>query len=191
MNEQRFTASQRWVLGLTAAASFIAVMDGMVVTTALDSIRRDLTAPLSYLHWTMTAYSLSFASLLMAGAALGDRFGRRSMFVFGLLVFALASAGCAAATSIGWLVFARALQGAASAILVPIAMALLGSAVTPLQRPRAMGMFSSLTGLAVLSGPVIGGFLGRSPGCGPGFLVYLPLLLPHPLLRRFLIPTHH
>ena len=159
MNEQRFTAPQRWVLGLTAAASFIAVMDGMVVTTALDSIRRDLTAPLSYLHWTMTAYSLSFASLLMAGAALGDRFGRRSMFVFGLLVFALASAGCAAAASIGWLVFARALQGAASAILVPIAMTLLGSAVTPLQRPRAMGMFSSLTGLAVLSGPVIGGLL--------------------------------
>ena len=65
MNEQRFAAPQRWVLGLTAAASFIAVMDGMVVTTALDSIRRDLTAPLSYLHWTMTAYSLSFASLLI------------------------------------------------------------------------------------------------------------------------------
>src|SRR5713226_7573568 len=125
MNEQRFTARQRWVLGLTAAASFIAVMDGMVVTTALDSIRQDLTAPLSYLHWTMTAYSLTFASLLMAGAGLGDRFGLRSMFVLGLLLFALASAGCAAATSIGWLVFARALQGAASAILVPIAMTLL------------------------------------------------------------------
>src|SRR5881394_558896 len=69
MNEQRFTARQRWVLGLTAAASFIAVMDGMVVTTALDTIRRDLSAPLSQLHWTMTAYSLSFAALLMAGAA--------------------------------------------------------------------------------------------------------------------------
>jgi len=69
MNEQGFAASQRWVLELTAAAASIAVMDGMVVTTALDSIRRDLAAPLSYLHWTMTAYSLSFASLLMAGAA--------------------------------------------------------------------------------------------------------------------------
>jgi MFS family permease len=85
-------------------------MDGMVVTTALDSIRQDLAAPLSYLHWTMTAYSLTFASLLMAGAGLGDRLGLRSMFVFGLLLFALASAGCAAAISIGWLVFARALQ---------------------------------------------------------------------------------
>src|SRR5438552_5203596 len=134
MNEQRFTAPQRWVLGLTAAASFIAVMDGMVVTTALDSIRRDLTAPLSYLHWTMTAYSLSFAALLMAGAALGDRFGRRSMLICGLLMFALASAGCAAAQTIGWLIAARALQGAASALLVPVAMALLGAAVTPSQR---------------------------------------------------------
>src|SRR5437879_12779844 len=95
MNEQRFTAPQRWVLGLTAAASFIAVMDGMVVTTALDTIRRDLSAPLSHLHWTMTAYSLSFASLLMAGAALGDRFGRKSMLIGGLLVFAAAWAGCA------------------------------------------------------------------------------------------------
>lgn len=190
MNEQRFTTPQRWVLGLTAAASFIAVMDGMVVTTALDSIRRDLTAPLSYLHWTMTAYSLSFASLLMAGAALGDRFGRRSMFVFGLLVFALASAGCAAATSIGWLVFARALQGAASAILVPIAMALLGSAVTPLQRPRAMGMFSSLTGLAVLSGPVIGGLLVDSLGWRWVFWVNVPLCVATAFLARLRIQSN-
>jgi len=190
MNEQRFAAPQRWVLGLTAAASFIAVMDGMVVTTALDSIRRDLTAPLSYLHGTMTAYSLSFASLLMAGAALGDRFGRRSMFVFGLLVFALASAGCAAATSIGWLVFARALQGAASAILVPIAMTLLGSATTPLQRPRAMGMFSSLTGLAVLSGPVIGGLLVDSLGWRWVFWVNVPFCVATAFLARLRIPSN-
>jgi EmrB/QacA subfamily drug resistance transporter len=190
MNEQRFAAPQRWVLGLTAAASFIAVMDGMVVTTALDSIRRDLTAPLSYLHWTMTAYSLSFASLLMAGAALGDRFGRRSMFVFGLLVFALASAGCAAATSIGWLVFARALQGAASALLVPIAMTLLGAAVSPLQRPRAMGMFSSLTGLAVLSGPVIGGLLVDSLGWRWVFWVNVPLCVATAFLARLRIQSN-
>src|SRR5256885_6308432 len=135
MNEQRFTAPQRWVLGLTAAASFIAVMDGMVVTTALDSIRRDLTAPLSYLHWTMTAYSLSFASLLMAGAALGDRFGRRSMFVFGLLVFALASAGCPLGPFLCLVVFARALSGAGFALPVPTAMELRGAAPSPHPRP--------------------------------------------------------
>lgn len=95
MSVERFTGQQRWVLGLIAAASFIAVMDGMVVTTALDAIRRDLSPPLSDLHWTMTAYSLSFAALLMAGAALGDRIGRRTMFILGLSAFAAASAGCA------------------------------------------------------------------------------------------------
>ena len=190
MGEQRFTAQQRWVLGLTAAASFIAVLDGMVVTTALDSIRQDLAAPLSFLHWTITVYSLSFASLLMAGAGLGDRFGHRSMFVFGLLLFALASAGCAAATSIGWLVFARALQGAASAILVPVAMTLLGSAVTPLQRPRAMGMFSSLTGLAVLSGPVIGGLLVDSLGWRSVFWVNVPFCVATAFLATLKIQSN-
>src|SRR5260370_18316772 len=102
MNEQRFTARQRWVLGLTAAASFIAVMDGMVVTTALDSIRQDLTAPLSYLHWTMTAYSLTFASLLMAGAGLGGRFGRRSVVCFVVLLFCFRSAGPRAGPVPSW-----------------------------------------------------------------------------------------
>lgn len=175
MTVERFTSQQRWVLLVTAAASFIAVMDGMVVTTALDAIRRDLSAPLSALHWTMTAYSLSFAALLMAGAALGDRFGRRSIFILGLSAFAVSSMGCAAATGIEWLIAARALQGAASALLVPVAMTLLGAAVTPAQRPRAMGLFSALTGLAVLSGPVIGGLLVDALGWRWVFWINLPL----------------
>ena len=187
MGTEKFTGRQRWVIALTAAASFIAVMDGMVVTTALDAIRRDLTAPLSHLHWTMTAYSLSFASLLMAGAALGDRFGRRSMLVVGLLIFAVASAGCAAAATIGWLIAARALQGAASALVVPVAMTLLGSAVTPSQRPRAMGLFSSLTGLAVLSGPVIGGLLVDGLGWRWVFWINLPLCAVTALLVQLRI----
>src|SRR5260370_19927689 len=182
MSAGKFTRSTRWVIALAAAASFIAVMDGMVVTTALDAIRRDLSAPLSYLHWTMTAYSLSFAALLMAGAALGDRFGRRSMFIGGLLAFAASSAGCAAANTIGWLIAARALQGAASALLVPVAMTLLGTAVTPSQRPRAMGLFSSLTGLAVLSGPVIGGVLVDGLGWRWVFWINLPLCAATALL---------
>ncbi|MGY4625079.1 MFS transporter [Bradyrhizobium sp. USDA 4486] len=175
MSVEKFTSQQRWVLTLTAAASFVAVMDGMVVTTALDAIRRDLSAPLSELHWTMTAYSLSFAALLMAGAALGDRFGRRSMFILGLAAFAIASAGCAAASSIEWLIAGRAVQGAASALLVPVAMTLLGTAVTPAQRPRAMGLFSSLTGLAVLSGPILGGVLVDALGWRWVFWINLPL----------------
>jgi EmrB/QacA subfamily drug resistance transporter len=187
MNDVKFTGRQRWVIAVTAAASFIAVMDGMVVTTALDTIRRDLSAPLSHLHWTMTAYSLSFASLLMAGAALGDRFGRKSMLIGGLLVFAVASAGCAEAKTIGWLIAARALQGAASALVVPVAMTLLGTAVTPSQRPRAMGLFSSLTGLAVLSGPVIGGLLVDGFGWRWVFWINLPLCAATALLARLRI----
>lgn len=175
MAVDRFTSRQRWVLAVTAAASFVAVMDGMVVTTALGAIRSDLSAPLSALHWTMTAYSLSFAALLMAGAALGDRFGRRSTFIFGLSAFAVSSIGCAAATSIEWLIASRAMQGAASALLVPVAMTLLGAAVTPAQRPRAMGLFSALTGLAVLSGPVIGGLLVDALGWRWVFWINLPL----------------
>lgn len=175
MAVDRFTSRQRWVLAVTATASFVAVMDGMVVTTALGAIRGDLSAPLSALHWTMTAYSLSFAALLMAGAALGDRFGRRLIFIFGLSAFAVSSMGCAAATSIEWLIAARALQGAASALLVPVAMTLLGAAVTPAQRPRAMGLFSALTGLAVLSGPVIGGLLVDALGWRWVFWINLPL----------------
>ncbi|RXH31539.1 MFS transporter [Bradyrhizobium zhanjiangense] len=187
MRVERFTGQQRWVLGLIAAASFIAVMDGMVVTTALDAIRRDLSPPLSDLHWTMTAYSLSFAALLMAGAALGDPIGRRTMFILGLSAFAVASAGCAAATSIGWLIAARALQGAASALLVPVAMAMLGTAVTPAQRPRAMGLFSSITGLAVLSGPVIGGLLVDALGWRWVFWINLPLCAVTALLAGWRI----
>lgn len=175
MAVDRFTSRQRWVLAVTAAASFVAVMDGMVVTTALGAIRRDLSAPLSALHWTMTAYSLSFAALLMAGAALGDRFGRRFTFIFGLSAFAVSSIGCAAATSIEWLIASRAAQGAASALLVPVAMTLLGAAMTPAQRPRAMGLFSALTGLAVLSGPVIGGLLVDALGWRWVFWINLPL----------------
>jgi EmrB/QacA subfamily drug resistance transporter len=187
MGVEEFTGEQRWVLGLTAGASFIAVMDGMVVTTALDAIRQSLAASLSELHWTMTAYSLSFVALLMAGAALGDRFGRRSMFICGLLLFALASVGCALAVSIGWLVFARASQGAASALLVPAAMTLLATAVTPMQRPRAMGLFSSLTGLAVLSGPVIGGLIVDSAGWRWVFWINVPLCTAIAFLARFRI----
>lgn len=187
MSVEKFSGQQRWVLGLTAAASFIAVMDGMVVTTALDAIRRDLSAPLSDLHWTMTAYSLSFAALLMAGAALGDRLGRRSMFILGRTAFAVASVGCAAASSIELLIAARAAQGAASALLVPVAMTLLGTAVTPSQRPRAMGLFSSLTGLAVLSGPVIGGALVDALGWRWVFWINLPLCTVTALVARFRI----
>ncbi|MES2936379.1 MAG: MFS transporter [Pseudomonadota bacterium] len=175
MSSQGFTTAQRWVLGLAAGSSFIAALDGMVVTTAFEAMRQDLGAPISLLHWTMTGYSLAFAALLMAGAALGDRFGRRRMFIAGLLLFALTSAACALAPTAQWLIAARVVQGAASALVMPLAMALLGAAVTPAQRPRALGLFTAITGLAVLSGPVIGGVLVDGLGWRWVFWVNVPL----------------
>src|SRR5215813_13515599 len=109
------TTTQRWVLGLSALASFMVVLDMLVVATALSTIQRDLGASLEDLEWTVNAYTLSFAVLLMTAATLGDRFGRRRLFAAGLGLFAAASAACALAPGIGALIAARAVQGAGAA----------------------------------------------------------------------------
>lgn len=172
-----FTPTQRWVLGLAAAGSFMAALDAMVVTTALDTLRHDLSASVEALEWTVNAYSLSFATLLMTGAALGDRFGRRRMYVLGLLLFALASVACAVAPGTGWLIAARALQGMGAALVMPIAMALLGAAFPPAQRARALGLFSGITGLAVLAGPLMGGAIVHGLAWQWIFWINLPVAL--------------
>jgi EmrB/QacA subfamily drug resistance transporter len=155
------TAPQRWVLALTSVASFMISLDSLVVATALSTIRLDLGASIEALEWTVNAYTLSFAVLLMTGAALGDRFGRRRLFVAGLGLFVAASAACALAPGVGWLIAARAVQGAGAALVMPLALALLSAAFPPLGRARALGIFSGVTGLAVLGGPVIGGAIAQ------------------------------
>ena len=147
-------ARKALVLALVSVASFMVFLDAMVVTTALSTIRRDLNASIEALEWTVNAYNLIFAVLLLTGAALGDRLGRRRMFAAGL---ALASAACALAGGAGWLVAARALQGAGAALIVPLAMTLLSAAFPPEQRARALGIFSSVSGLALIAGPAVGG----------------------------------
>jgi EmrB/QacA subfamily drug resistance transporter len=149
------------VLALTSVASFMVALDGTVVTTALTRIRADLGASLAELEWTINAYALSFAVLLMAGAAIGDRVGRRRMFVTGIAVFTASSAACALAPGMGWLIAARTVQGAGAALVMPLAMALLSAAFAPEQRARALGIFSGVTGLAVLAGPVVGGAIAQ------------------------------
>ena len=157
MNESHETASKAWVLALTSLASLMVALDALVVTTALSTIRLELGASLEALQWTMNAYNLSFAVLLLTGAALGDRYGRRRLFVAGLILFVVASAACALARSAGALIAARAVQGAGAALVMPLAMALLSAAFPPQERGRALGMFSGLTGLALIAGPVVGG----------------------------------
>jgi EmrB/QacA subfamily drug resistance transporter len=145
------------VLGVGAVASFMVALDALVVSTALSTIRTDLHASLGQLEWTVNAYALSFAVLMMTAAAVGDRLGRRRLFVAGLALFAAASAACALSTNVTWLVTARAVQGVGAALVMPLALALVGAAFPPERRGWAMGVFSSVTGVAVLCGPLVGG----------------------------------
>ena len=154
-------ARQIWVLILASLASFMVALDATVVTTALTTIHRDLGVSIADLEWTVNAYTLSFAVLLIAAAALGDRFGRRRMFVAGLLLFVGASAACALAHNIGWLIAARAIQGCGAALVAPLALTLLSAAFPPQQRARALGIFGSITGLALIAGPVVGGIIAQ------------------------------
>jgi EmrB/QacA subfamily drug resistance transporter len=151
------STTQKWVLALASVASLMVALDVLVVSTALSSIRLHLGASIEELEWTVNAYSLSFAVLLMTGSALGDRFGRRRLFAVGLGLFIAASAACALSPSVGWLIAARAVQGAAAALVAPMSLALLSAAFRPERRGWALGIYSAITGLAVLGGPVVGG----------------------------------
>jgi EmrB/QacA subfamily drug resistance transporter len=147
----------RWVIALTGLGSLMAALDTLVVSTALTTIRADLHASVQQLEWTVNSYNLTFAVLLISAAALGDRYGRRSLYGGGLLLFAAASAGCALAPNVGTLIAARAVQGAGAALILPLGLALLSEAFPPERRGAAIGLFSAVTGLAVASGPLVGG----------------------------------
>src|SRR5216684_4191557 len=146
-----------WTFAITSAALFMVTLDNLVVTTAIPVIRRDLHAGLSGLEWTVNAYTLVFAVLLLTGAALGDRFGRKRIFAFGLGLFTLASAAAALAPSIGALDAARAIQGLGGAIVMPLTLTILSAAVPPERRGLALGAWGGISGLAVAFGPLVGG----------------------------------
>jgi EmrB/QacA subfamily drug resistance transporter len=185
-NQARTTAGERWVLAVTGLASFLVALDALVVSTALAAIRVDLRASIGQLEWTINAYVLTFAVLLMTATALGDRFGRRRLFAAGLALFAAASAGCALAPDVGWLIAGRAVQGAGAAFVLPLALALLGGAFPPQRRGWAIGVYTSVTGIAVLAGPLVGGAVVEGISWPWIFWVNLPIalgLLPFALTR--------
>jgi EmrB/QacA subfamily drug resistance transporter len=157
MTPPRSSRASLWVLAIASAASCMTALDTLVVSTALTTIRNDLSASIDQLEWTTNAYNVSFGVLLMTAAALGDRFGRRKMLTSGLVVFTAASAACALAPTIGWLIAARAVQGVGAALIMTLALALVSAAFPPEKRGSALGVFFALTGLAVASGPLIGG----------------------------------
>jgi MFS family permease len=147
----------RWVVALTAVGSFMAALDTLVVASALSTIRHDLGASLADLEWTVNAYNLSFAVLLVPAAVLGDRWGRARTYAAGLTLFALASAGCALSDGAGALISMRVVQGVGAAMVMTLGLALLTSAFPAERRGAALGLFSAVTGLAVASGPLVGG----------------------------------
>ncbi len=166
---------QNWTLAVTALASFMVALDTLVLTSALATIGADFDAPIETLQWTVNAYNLSFAVLLLTGAALGDRFGRRRMFAGGIAIFILASMACALSGGIVSLIAARSAQGAGAALVIPLAMAILSGAFAREERARALGIFSGVTGLALIVGPAIGGFITENFGWRWIFWINCPI----------------
>jgi EmrB/QacA subfamily drug resistance transporter len=146
-----------WTFVITSVALFMVTLDNLVVTTAIPVIRKDLSASLESLEWTVNAYTLTFAVLLLTGAALGDRFGRRRVFAIGVGIFTLGSIAAALAPSVEALNVARAVQGLGGAIVMPLTLTILSNAVAPERRGLALGAWGGISGLAVAFGPLVGG----------------------------------
>jgi EmrB/QacA subfamily drug resistance transporter len=180
-----------WTFAITSLALVMVTLDNLVVTTALPVIREELGAGIEGLEWTVNAYTLSFAVLLLTGAALGDRFGRRRLFAIGLGIFTLASAAAALAPSIEALVAARALQGAGGAIVTPLTLTLLSAAVPAEKRGVALGAWGGIGGLAVALGPLVGGAVVEGLSWQWIFWLNVPIgLLLIPLARARLNESH-
>jgi EmrB/QacA subfamily drug resistance transporter len=179
-----------WTFAITSIALFMVVLDNLVVSTALPVIRTDLNATIEQLEWTVNAYTLTFAVFLLTGAALGDRFGRRRMFIFGLALFTAASAAAALAPSMEALIAARAVQGIGGALVTPLTLTLLSAAFPAERRGVALGAWSGIAGLAVAAGPLVGGAVVEGIDWQWIFWLNVPIgiaLLP---LSRVLVESH-
>jgi EmrB/QacA subfamily drug resistance transporter len=168
-------AQRRWTLVAAILGSSMAFLDGTVVNVALPAIQHDLDATASQAQWVIESYGLFLAALLLVGGALGDRFGRRRMFMAGVALFTVAAAGCALAQSTSQLIVARAVQGIGAALLVPGSLALISAGYPETQRGQAIGTWSAFSGIAAAVGPVLGGFLVDHYSWRWAFLVNLPI----------------
>jgi EmrB/QacA subfamily drug resistance transporter len=187
----RTRRSTLWTFAITSVALFMVTLDNLVVTTALPVIRRDLHASLSQLEWTVNAYTLTFAVLLLTGAALGDRIGRRLMFSVGLGIFTISSAAAALAPSILALDLARAAQGIGGAIVTPLTLTILSAAVPKEKRGLALGAWGGIGGLAVAIGPLVGGAIVEGISWQWIFWLNVPIgLVLAPLAFARLDETH-
>ena len=179
-----------WTFAITSVALFMVVLDNLVVSTALPVIRTDLDATIEQLEWTVNAYTLTFAVFLLTGAALGDRFGRRRMFIIGLVLFTSASAAAALAPSMGALIAARAAQGIGGAIVMPLTLTILSAAFPSEKRGMALGAWSGIAGLAVAAGPLVGGAVVDGIAWQWIFWLNVPIGLAVIPLARMLDESH-
>ncbi|MFE0091641.1 MFS transporter [Streptomyces sp. NPDC058991] len=169
------SATGRWIVLTTVLGSGMAMLDSTVVNVALPHIGEDLDADLAQLQWTVNAYMLTLAGLILLGGALGDRYGRRRVFLVGVVWFALASLACGLAPNAGVLIVARALQGVGGALLTPGSLALIQASFHPDDRARAVGLWSGFGGVGAAVGPFVGGWLVDGPGWRWVFLLNVPL----------------
>jgi EmrB/QacA subfamily drug resistance transporter len=169
------SSAGRWILAVTVLGSGMAFLDGTVVNIALPDIGRDLNASTSSLQWILNGYLLTLASLILLGGSLGDRYGRRRVFVLGVGLFTLSSLLCAVAPTVELLIGARMLQGVGGALLTPGSLAIIESSFRPSDRSRAIGAWSGLGGVATALGPLLGGYLVQAVSWRAIFLINLPL----------------
>ena len=172
----------RWVLPVTILGSSLSFIDGSVVNVALPAMQRGLATDIASIQWVVNGYLLSLASLILLGGSLGDRFGRRALFLIGLVGFAAASLACGFAPSAFWLVAARIVQGAAAALLMPASLAIISVAYSGEQRGRAIGTWAAAGALTTALGPVFGGWLVDTIGWRSIFFINLPIALVAGLL---------
>src|ERR1700761_1548524 len=185
------TRRRGWTLAIVSVGLFMVVLDNLVVSVALPSIHRDLGASIQSLEWTVNAYTLSYAVLLLTGAALGDRFGRKRMFMSGIALFTVSSAAAALAPSIGLLIVARATQGAGAAIATPLTLTLLAAAFPPDRRGVALGVWSGVSGIAVALGPLVGGAMVQAASRHWIFWLNVPIgAVLVPLAGMRLVESH-
>ncbi|HLK74731.1 MAG TPA: DHA2 family efflux MFS transporter permease subunit [Streptosporangiaceae bacterium] len=181
----------RWILGLTSVAYFMVVLDSLVVVTALPRMQQDLHAGLAALQWTVNSYGIAFAAGIITAAALGDRFGRRRVFILGLALFTLASATCAMAPGVTALILARTVQGLGAAVVLPLSLTILTAAFPPQRRGLIVGVYGGLAGLAVAAGPIVGGAITQSLDWHWIFWLNVPIGLLAATLGTRLLPESH
>lgn len=169
------SARARWLIAAAVLGSGVALLDGTVVNVALPAIGREMNAGLTGQQWVLDGYLLSLSALLLSGGAAGDRYGRRRVFVGGLIVFTAASLGCGLSPTVGWLIGARVMQGVGAAALVPASLALIDTGITDEDRGRAVGIWAGMSGVSTALGPFIGGWLVDAASWRWVFLLNIPL----------------